>query len=110
MHSLRLIELFVLILLGAKLLIINIHSVECSFVYQVWDADLAQQADTYSKQCHFAHPSGMNNGQNIYASSDSSKIDIVAATQLWYDEKEFYDFDTQSCQAGKVCGHYTQVA
>ena len=27
---------------------------------------------------------------------------------MWYDEKEFWNFASGTCQKGKVCGHFTQ--
>jgi len=32
-----------------------------------------------------------------------------AVVQAWYDEVQWYDYDTNSCEAGQMCGHYTQV-
>jgi len=79
------------------------------FVQQLWDADLALQADTYAKLCIFAHPSDLKEvGQNLYITT-ASPIDLAAATQSWYNEKADYNFATKSCTAGKMCGHYTQV-
>jgi pathogenesis-related protein 1 len=33
----------------------------------------------------------------------------TAVVKAWYDEVKWYDYDTNSCQQGKMCGHYTQV-
>ena len=37
------------------------------------------------------------------------QLNIEAAIQAWYNEKNYYDYDTGNCQSGKACGHYTQV-
>ncbi|KAM2731092.1 hypothetical protein EV2_034798 [Malus domestica] len=33
----------------------------------------------------------------------------TAAVDLWVAEKADYSYESNSCAAGKVCGHYTQV-
>ena len=47
-------------------------------------------------------------GQNLYAGYPPP-LDFERAVQKWYDEKADYDYDTNSCRDGAVCGHYTQV-
>ena len=52
-------------------------------------------------------------GENLWKGihSQSSHIfplkDMVVA---WIDEKQWYHHDTNTCDIGQVCGHYTQVA
>jgi len=36
-------------------------------------------------------------------------VQTLLAVQLWYNEKQHYDYETTKCAAGKVCGHYTTV-
>lgn len=48
-------------------------------------------------------------GQNLYAISGTSSINITNAVLRWYDEIQYYDYQLNSCQQGEVCGHYTQV-
>jgi pathogenesis-related protein 1 len=31
------------------------------------------------------------------------------AVKLWVDEKPYYDYNSNSCVNGEMCGHYTQV-
>ncbi|KAK4849585.1 hypothetical protein QYF36_026341 [Acer negundo] len=31
------------------------------------------------------------------------------AVQMWVNEKSDYDYNSNTCAPGKVCGHYTQV-
>ena len=51
--------------------------------------------------------SGGPYGENIaWSSGDLSGTDAV---RLWVAEKADYDYNSNSCAAGKVCGHYTQV-
>jgi len=35
-----------------------------------------------------------------------SERDVVEA---WYSEVQWYDYETNSCAAGQMCGHYTQL-
>ena len=56
----------------------------------------------------FATSSGPEHeGQNLYAKYGNS--DVMAAIQVWYEEKNHYDYDTPKCAAKKTCGNYTQM-
>ncbi|KAJ8769797.1 hypothetical protein K2173_007657 [Erythroxylum novogranatense] len=73
-------------------------------------AAVAAFAQNYASQrvgdCGLVH-SGGPYGENIAMSTgDLSGTDAV---KLWVDEKPFYDYGSNSCAEGKVCGHYTQV-
>jgi uncharacterized protein YkwD len=46
-------------------------------------------------------------GENIYASSGTASAD--AAVAAWAGEAVSYDYASNTCAAGQVCGHYTQV-
>jgi pathogenesis-related protein 1 len=65
--------------------------------------------------CPLAHsPVEIRNGygENLYAGWSSSpgyRISIKNGTYAWAKEKPFYQYDTNSCAANKVCGHYTQM-
>lgn len=86
-----------------------------------WDPALAAIAAAWAAQCHdteapiglIDHNPGRSNGyptyvgENIYgAGGQASGTDAVA---LWASEKASYDHATNSCAAGRVCGHYTQI-
>ncbi len=80
-----------------------------------WDDSLAQAAQAYAdklaKSGEFKHdPENRTKGygENLYASS-SSGVTFVDAINSWYEEKQNYHYDTNSCDSGKVCGHYTQL-
>jgi pathogenesis-related protein 1 len=47
-------------------------------------------------------------GENLFwvGGSDWTASDAVGA---WVGERPNYDYNRNSCAAGKVCGHYTQV-
>ena len=50
-------------------------------------------------------------GENLYTSTKNSTLSD--AINEWYKEKEYYDYgeigDNSTCQAGQMCGHYTQL-
>ncbi len=41
--------------------------------------------------------------------SKLKKVKEKAVVQAWYDEVQWYDYKTNSCEEGQMCGHYTQV-
>jgi len=78
---------------------------------------LAALAQTWSQRCVFEHgqpPFSPNDigyehlGQNIYAHTQTD-FAVEQAVQAWYDEKKDYQYNSISCNAGKICGHYTAV-
>ncbi|XP_070531985.1 uncharacterized protein [Ptychodera flava] len=72
----------------------------------VWDEELSFLAQNWSEECVFAHPHyPVDYGQNLATHSD-----LVRAIYAWFSEYDFYDYDTMTCEPGKLCGHYTQVA
>ncbi|KAL9321316.1 hypothetical protein ACSQ67_013155 [Phaseolus vulgaris] len=78
----------------------------------VWDNTVAAFAQNYANQrqgdCNLIHSGGGGKyGENLAKSSgDLSGKDAV---KLWVDEKQYYDYNSNSCAAGQQCGHYTQV-
>jgi len=88
----------------------------------VWDNELEKFAQKMADTCDFDHSKtderkniqGDNTvfgyiGENIFASS-GKKINALAATKNWWDEKGDYNYWTKGCTRGKMCGHYTQMA
>ncbi|KAG8052219.1 hypothetical protein GUJ93_ZPchr0001g31569 [Zizania palustris] len=78
-----------------------------------WDASVQAFAENYAKQrmgdCSLIHSTNRNNlGENIFGGSGSSWT-AADAVRLWVGEKSYYNYATNSCSQGKVCGHYTQV-
>jgi uncharacterized protein YkwD len=74
-----------------------------------WNDDAAAVAQAFADTCPSEHSSrdgrkGM--GENL---AWGSSIDAEGAAGLWVDESRFYDMEDNSCEQGKVCGHYTQV-
>ncbi len=80
---------------------------------QRW-ADRLQQ----TQGCTMTHSGTPGLGENLYRASPitysdgAKKLQAVTAlrvTDAWGGEKQHYDFASNTCAAGKVCGHYTQV-
>ncbi|XP_078491703.1 cysteine-rich secretory protein LCCL domain-containing 2-like [Ciona intestinalis] len=82
-----------------------------------WDNELQALAVEYTKNCLFAHSSGLRTsvfssvGENIRKVGTNVNTDLLPneTTQAWYNEVSYYNYHTLSCQAGKECGHYKQV-
>jgi pathogenesis-related protein 1 len=87
-----------------------------------WDPALAVIAADWAARCVDTEaPSGLIDhnpgrsdtypeyvGENIYASSLGS-ADPAGAVAAWAAEAASYHHDTNTCDAGQVCGHYTQL-
>lgn len=75
-----------------------------------WDNRLAAFAQNYANQragdCRMQH-SGGPYGENLAAAFP--QLNAAGAVKMWVDEKQWYNYNSNTCQAGKVCGHYTQV-
>ncbi|KAI3509457.1 hypothetical protein L2E82_25041 [Cichorium intybus] len=76
----------------------------------VWNATVAAYAQNYANQrigdCNLVH-SGGPYGENL--AKGSGTFTGTAAVNLWVAEKTYYDYATNTCASGYVCGHYTQV-
>ncbi|XP_021911913.1 pathogenesis-related protein 1-like [Carica papaya] len=75
-----------------------------------WDNKVAAFAQNYVNQlkstCRLVHSSGPYGENLAWGSPDLAG---TAAVKMWVDEKPFYDYNSNTCAPGKVCGHYTQV-
>ena len=71
------------------------------------DATLVASAKEYASGCIYAH-SGGNYGENLFAGTGSGYT-IEHAVNSWASEVADYDYNQNTCAAGKVCGHYTQI-
>ncbi|KAJ0105446.1 hypothetical protein Patl1_19651 [Pistacia atlantica] len=77
-----------------------------------WDNTVAAFAQNYANQrigdCALVHSGGGGKyGENLAWSS--AHLSGTDAVKMWVDEKADYDYNSNTCAAGKVCGHYTQV-
>ncbi|XP_075065651.1 glioma pathogenesis-related protein 1 isoform X2 [Mixophyes fleayi] len=84
--------------------------------YMTWDSALATIAKSWTSKCindHNTdlrkvglHPVFRSVGENLYNGPDTQ---MVAITKDWADEVAYYNYDTNECVPGEMCGHYTQV-
>jgi uncharacterized protein YkwD len=80
-----------------------------------WSAALASHAQEWTDRlstsgCTLNHRTGPDRqgyGENLFATSGrASPAEVVGS---WESEKPDYDYATNTCAAGKACGHYTQI-
>ncbi|XP_037492575.1 pathogenesis-related protein 1 [Jatropha curcas] len=75
-----------------------------------WDKKVAAYAQNYANQhvseCNLVHSEGPYGENLAWGSGDLSGEEAV---KMWVDEKTYYDYNSNSCVPGEVCGHYTQV-
>ncbi|XP_008798894.2 pathogenesis-related protein PRB1-2-like [Phoenix dactylifera] len=76
-----------------------------------WDSTVAAYAQNYANQrigdCKLVH-SGGPYGENLVG-GPGAEVTAADAVKLWVGEKQWYNYNSNTCAAGKVCGHYTQV-
>jgi len=85
-----------------------------------WDDALAATAAAWAALCKDGDGDGLIDhnadrstghpyyvGENIFASSGTATGG--AAVGAWSSEATHYHYDTNTCDAGAVCGHYTQL-
>ena len=85
-----------------------------------WDASFAATAAAYVMGCPDADHDGLVDhnpdrsvghpfyvGEDIYASTGTAGA--RAAVDAWAGEASHYHYAANTCDAGEVCGHYTQV-
>jgi hypothetical protein len=71
-----------------------------------WDETLAAYAAEWAAGCVFEHSVGAY-GENLALFSWEGEP--VEAVEGWFSEIEYYDYGTNRCDPGEMCGHYTQV-
>lgn len=82
----------------------------------VWSNELAQIAQSYANRCTFAHNSARSSasrtfsyvGENL-AATNNPQPNYPSLVTSWENEDSNYNFDSNSCAAGRVCGHFTQM-
>ncbi|KAL6012832.1 hypothetical protein ACLOJK_003321 [Asimina triloba] len=76
-----------------------------------WDNRVAAYALSYARQrmgdCRLVHSRGPY-GENLFWGS-GREFTAADAVNSWAAERQYYDYRTNTCARGKVCGHYTQV-
>lgn len=76
-----------------------------------WDDTVSAYAENYANQrisgCMLIYSGGLY-GENIFLGS-GREYTPTDAVNAWVWEKQYYDYDTNTCVAGMNCSHYTQV-
>ena len=108
----------------------DLRATECAVDMPVmqWSEALAEMGGRVADRCHAGHSGegipgteGWGNnktfhgfayaGENAHWSGniDPTKTDAGFVGSFGINEKPYYNILTDKCEAGKVCGHYTQV-
>jgi cysteine-rich secretory family protein len=89
-----------------------------------WDASLAATAAAWVAQCQDTSGDGLVDhnanrsaghpwyvGENIFASTGTATAHDAVLYPMygWAAEQAHYHYDTNTCDAGATCGHYTQL-
>ena len=90
-----------------------------------WSNKLAKYSQEWAdhlgrgNHCQIKHrPGNPPYGENLYRSSalqwsdgrrELMAINVKEVVKSWTDEERWYNYQTNRCQPGKQCGHYTQV-
>jgi len=75
-----------------------------------WSAAAAAVAQAWANGCAYAHnPNRGPRGENIAANHPPGSATPTTVVGWWAGEWSDYDYASNTCGAGKVCGHYTQV-
>ncbi|KAH7673602.1 Cysteine-rich secretory protein-related protein [Dioscorea alata] len=76
-----------------------------------WDDNVAAYAQNYANRrigdCRLIHSHGPY-GENIFWGSWTGYT-VRDAVNSWASEKKYYNYTSNTCQPGRVCGHYTQI-
>lgn len=81
-----------------------------------WNQDLADLARSHAERCVYEHSASSTRsqafgqwvGENLAAGTAGAYGDR-AVVRLWAEEAANYEYQTDTCASGKVCGHYTQI-
>jgi pathogenesis-related protein 1 len=72
-------------------------------------ASFAQDwANTLVSRNEFKHRANNNYGENLAAAQGKS-FSPKSVVEYWGEEVRDYNYNTNSCKPGEMCGHYTQL-
>jgi pathogenesis-related protein 1 len=75
-----------------------------------WSSGAAAVAQAWADGCSYQHNPGRGDrGENIAASAPPGRWGIADVVGAWAGEMQDYDYASNTCPAGKQCGHYTQI-
>jgi len=85
--------------------------------HMVWNDEIAEGAKKWASNCEWKHDRNSGYGENLFAYASSAPIGndeqllntLLSGIQRWYDEQSDFNYHSNSCAPGKVCGHYTQM-
>ena len=84
------------------------------FVLQSWNDDLALAAREYASRCllesnpnRAVDQSFTTVGENLYAGT--GRPDYSTVLTEWFNEKQNFEYENNTCRLGAMCEHYTQV-
>lgn len=73
-----------------------------------WDPVLKVLAEGYAAKCVWNHnPDLEDTGENLFAAT--GPMDLREGLEKWFLEYLDYDYQNNSCDEEKMCGHYTQM-
>ena len=78
-----------------------------------WSEEMADLAADWArklkrKNCGFEHRPNNEYGENLFKGT----IGFYGATEVvdaWASEKKDFNYNSNKCKPGKMCGHYTQI-
>ena len=79
-----------------------VYSEEMAVVSAEWLEHLEN-----NEGCDIEHDWSSPLGENLYWSTAGAGPAVVV--KAWADEVEDYDYDSNTCEPGRQCGHYTQI-
>ena len=79
-----------------------------------WSSSLANSSQSWANNCIFDHGGFgvdiLDEGQNIFASFGLHSSTVTEVMSIWGNyEKDYYDYQTNSCLDSIDCSHYTQI-
>jgi len=74
-----------------------------------WSSEAEKVAAAWAEKCVFEHNPGRGRmGENLSAATMNMWTTREVVLD-WASEEEDYDYASNTCAPGKVCGHYTQL-
>jgi pathogenesis-related protein 1 len=77
-----------------------------------WSPQLANFAQEWADQLlakdQFEHRSQTRYGENL-AAAEGQRLSPTKVVKLWGEEVSAYNYQTNTCKPGEMCGHYTQI-
>ncbi|XP_034682109.1 pathogenesis-related protein PRB1-2-like [Vitis riparia] len=78
----------------------------------VWNTTLQEYAQSYANKrsldCLLRRSGAPGYGENLFIGTPNN-YSARDAVNAWAAERPYYNYDTNTCMTGRVCGHYTQL-